>query len=113
MALAASKAHIPVPGNQVTGDTARTRYPTEWAKHEPGVTFGQWGSHRGGMNQYLVETERKSWPDHPSPSQQAEISGWTQVIWSKFLSDPRDVTEETLVRDLAKEWEALTGTLNW
>ena len=31
----------------------------------------------------------------------------------EFLRIPRDVTEATLVRDLAKEWEALTGTLNW
>jgi subtilisin family serine protease/GH25 family lysozyme M1 (1,4-beta-N-acetylmuramidase) len=113
MALAASKANVPVPGNQVTGDTARTRYPTEWATHEPGVTFGQWGSHHGGMNQYLIETEGKPWPDHPSPSQQAEISGWTQVIWSTFLADPRDVTATTLARDLAKESQALTGKLNW
>ena len=113
MALAATRAHIPVPGNQVTGDSARTRYPTELAGHEDGVTFGQWGSHQGGMNQYLAETEDTDWPSHPSAAQMAEISAWTQVIWSTFLASPEQVTTATVIRDLAREWEAVTGQLSW
>jgi subtilisin family serine protease/LAS superfamily LD-carboxypeptidase LdcB len=117
MALAATRAHIPVPGNQVTGDSARTRYPTQLARHEDGVTFGQWGSHQGGMNQYLIETEGKEWPPDPkaapSAAQLAEISAWTQVIWSTFLASPGQVTTATVTRDLAREWDAVTGQLNW
>jgi subtilisin family serine protease len=106
MALAASKAGVPVPGNFVKNDTARTRYPTETAAHEPGVTFGQWGSHQGGMNQYLIETEGKPWPRKPSTSQQAEISGWAQIILSKFLANPLEVAAAAIARLGVKLWEA-------
>ena len=97
-ALAAASAGVPVPGNLVdlSKETASTRYPTDTAPHDPGITFGDWGSHRGGMNQYLIEVRGYTGPDN--------FSGWVPIIQSKLLADPVDVAAESLARKWAPVW---------
>jgi RHS repeat-associated protein len=109
VALAADAAGLPVPGNMVDQDkaTARTRYPNDTAPAAPGVTFGNWGSHRGGMNQYLIEAEghRLGGPNN--------FSKWVPIIQSKFLSDfPVRVESHLRFRDfLSKEASNTLNTL--
>jgi len=100
-ALAANKAGVPVPGNFVdqTNETARTRYPNDTATAEPGITFGDWGSHRGGMNQFLIETLGYKGPNN--------FSGWIPIIQSTLLSDPRDVAAASLARKWSPVWESV------
>ena len=100
-ALAAAKAGIPVPGNFVnqTDETARTRYPNKTADAEKGITFGDWGSHRGGMNQFLIETLGYTGPNN--------YSGWIPIIQSTLFSDPRDVAAASLVRKWSPVWESV------
>jgi RHS repeat-associated protein len=99
-AVAADKAGVPVPGNRVdqAKGTARTRYPNSTAPAEPGVTFGNWGSHSGGMDQYLIETEGFK-------TKKDNFSGWIPIIQSKLLADPADVAAEALVRQWTPVWE--------
>jgi RHS repeat-associated protein len=109
-ALDATAKGVPVPGNMVSGEKAVTRYPTETAKgggENKGVTFGNWGSHQGGMNQYLAETQGKAWPKKPTERQKSEISGWVEVIQSKLLADPDDVAAAALIRRLAPIWASI------
>lgn len=87
MALAARNAGISIPGNRTEDGSMTTRYPTDTVPHHPGTTFGQWGSHRGGMNQYLIETEGKDWPSDPKASELEEIENWTSIVQALFLED--------------------------
>lgn len=104
-ALAAQKAGVPVPGNRVdeAKETARTRYPNSTAPAAPGVTFGNWGSHRGGMNQYLIETEGYTTPKGGTNN----YSGWVPIVQEKVLADPADVAAANLVRRWTPFWNSL------
>jgi RHS repeat-associated protein len=110
-ALAANKAGVPTPGNRVdqTGGTARTRYPNDTAPAAPGVTFGNWGSHRGGMNQYLIETEGYTTPKGGTDN----YSGWVPIVQQKLLADPADVAAANLARRLAPTIKALERSLGF
>ena len=104
-ALAAKKAGTPVPGNRVdeAAETARTRYPNSTAPAAPGVTFGNWGSHRDGMNQYLIETE-----GYTTPKARTEnYSGWVPIVQDKILADPADVAAANLARRWTPCWNIL------
>jgi len=104
-ALAAKKAGVPVPGNRVdeAKETARTRYPNDTAPAASGVTFGNWGSHRGGMNQYLIETEGYTTPKGRTEN----YGGWVPIVQDKILADPADVAAANLVRRWTPFWNSL------
>ena len=104
-ALAADKAGVPVPGNRVdqAKETARTSYPNSTAPAAKGITFGNWGSHRGGMNQYLIETEGYTTPRRGTNN----YSGWVPVVQDTILADPADVAAANLVRRLTPFWNTL------
>lgn len=110
-ALAANKAGVPTPGNRVdqAKETARTRYPNDTAPAAPGVTFGSWGSHRGGMQQYLIETEGYTTPKGGADN----YSGWVPIVQQKILADPADVAAAVLVRTYGPAWDRLTKALGF
>jgi hypothetical protein len=70
MATAAAAGGVRVPGNRLGTTGQTTRYPTSSAPHDPGVTFGEYGSRdaatratatapagtRPAMNVILIET---------------------------------------------------------
>jgi hypothetical protein len=108
-ALAANKAGVPTPGNRVdqTNETARTRYPNSTAPAAQGITFGDWGSHRGGMNVYLIETEGFTTPKGGSDN----YSGWVSIAQEKILADPQDVGMAFLARRLGPTLQAIGPAL--
>ncbi|KAF7513142.1 hypothetical protein GJ744_010538 [Endocarpon pusillum] len=69
----------------------RTRYPNgEAAQATLGVTFGEWGSHKGGMDVFLVEGVKNGMHDKRGPTDNLK---WTEVIKDKYLTDPKTVRD--------------------
>lgn len=94
LALAmAKKAHdlkVNVPFNKIGTGKEMVRYPTDDANHQPGVTFGQWGSHatptHPAMNIILIETDGYKFSKKDS-KKQLEIESLASVLRDIFLTE--------------------------
>lgn len=95
-ALAAAMAHkahdlkVNVPFNNIGTGKETVRYPTNDANHQPGVTFGQWGSHKTpshpAMNIILIETDGYRFSKKDKQKQQ-EIESLATVLRDIFLTE--------------------------
>jgi hypothetical protein len=90
-----------VPGNHLGTQQETARYPTSSAPHEPGVTFGEYGSHatptRAAMNIITIETYANftSAQARTAAAQRArriELESIATVLRDIFLGPPRRST---------------------
>lgn len=91
----AQRAHalgVRVPGNWLGTGRQTTRYPTSTAPHQPGVSFGEYGSHatptRPAMNVITIETYGNVTSDRArrGAARARELEGLATVLRDIFLA---------------------------